>query len=74
MLEFANRKPQKALTARFVETVADPGKYFDGHGLFLSVRPNGAKQPGPTVVHHGQLLTRGAQRPNMSKLKVQSYS
>jgi integrase len=38
------RKPQKALTARFVETVASPGKYFDGHGLFLRVRPNGAKQ------------------------------
>jgi integrase len=38
------RKPQKALTARFVETIADPGKYFDGHGLFLRVRPNGAKQ------------------------------
>jgi hypothetical protein len=44
MLEFANRKPQNALTARFVETVADPGKYFDGHGLFLRARPNGAKQ------------------------------
>jgi integrase len=38
------RKPEKALTARFVDTVADPGKYFDGHGLFLRVRANGAKQ------------------------------
>jgi integrase len=38
------RKPDKALTARFVETAVKPGKYFDGHGLFLLVRPNGARQ------------------------------
>jgi len=38
------RTPQKALNARFVETVSKPGKYFDGHGLFLRVRPNGGKQ------------------------------
>ena len=38
------RKPKKALTARFVETVKVPGKHFDGHGLFLRVRPNGGKQ------------------------------
>ncbi len=31
------RKPQKALTARFVETVTETGKYFDGQGLFLRV-------------------------------------
>lgn len=38
------RKPHKALTARFVETVTGPGKYFDGQGLFLRVQPNGARQ------------------------------
>lgn len=38
------RRPQKALTARLVETVSTPGKYFDGHGLFLRVRANGGKQ------------------------------
>ncbi len=38
------RKPQKALTARFVETVTEPGKYFDGNGLYLLVRKNGGKQ------------------------------
>ena len=38
------RKPQKALTARFVETVTAPGKYHDGQGLILRVQPNGAKQ------------------------------
>jgi len=44
MADIGIRKPQKALTARFVETIADPGKYFDGHGLFLRVRPNGGRQ------------------------------
>jgi len=38
------RKPQNSLTARFVETVTEPGKHFDGHGLFLRVRANGGKQ------------------------------
>jgi hypothetical protein len=38
------RRPETALSARFVDTVTDPGKYFDGHGLFLRVAKNGAKQ------------------------------
>ena len=38
------RKPRNALTARFVTTLTTPGKHFDGHGLFLRVRPNGGKQ------------------------------
>ncbi len=44
MADVGIRKPQNALTARFVETVTEPGKHFDGHGLFLRVRPNGGKQ------------------------------
>lgn len=38
-----NRRPTKALTAQFVRTVQRPGKYFDGHGLFLRVEPNGSR-------------------------------
>jgi hypothetical protein len=38
------RRPEKALTARFIETVSKPGKYFDGQGLFLRVQPNGSRQ------------------------------
>ena len=34
------RKPEKALTAKFVESAKEPGKYVDGHGLFLRVQPN----------------------------------
>jgi integrase len=38
------RQPKKPLTALFVRTAKVPGKYFDGHGLFLRVMPTGAKQ------------------------------
>lgn len=38
------RRPRKALTARFVDTASKPGKYFDGHGLFLRVTKTGSKQ------------------------------
>ena len=48
------RKPQKALSARLVETISDPGKYFDGHGLFLRVRPKGAKQRDQRITIHGK--------------------
>ena len=44
MLRQNIRRPEKALSARFMETITDPGKYFDGHGLFLRVAKNGAKQ------------------------------
>ena len=44
MAEKAIRRAEKALSPRFVETVSDPEKYFDGHGLFLRVTKNGATQ------------------------------
>ena len=44
MAEIAGRPQKCALSPRFVETVTEPGKYFDGHGLFLRVAKNGARQ------------------------------
>ncbi len=32
------------LTTKFVENVSEAGKYYDQHGLFLHVRPSGAKK------------------------------
>ena len=32
------------ITAKFVENVTEAGKYYDRHGLFLHVRPSGAKK------------------------------
>lgn len=43
MATHLNRMPEKALTALFARTVKEPGKYFDGHGLYLLVRPNGSR-------------------------------
>ena len=48
------RTPEKALSARFVETVAEPGKYFDGQGLFLRVAKNGARQWVQRIVIRGK--------------------
>lgn len=31
------RRPAKPLSAKFVQTVKGPGKFFDGHGLYLRV-------------------------------------
>lgn len=57
------RKPEKALTARFVETVSEPGKYFDGHGLFLRVRTNGGKQWVQRINIHGKRTEIGLGSP-----------
>lgn len=57
------RKPQKALTARFVETVTEPGKYFDGQGLFLRVQPNGARQWVQRITIRGKRCEIGLGSP-----------
>jgi hypothetical protein len=64
------RKPQKALSARFVETISDPGKYFDGHGLFLRVRPNGAKQWVQRITIRGKRSEIGLGSPPAISLAV----
>jgi len=53
------RKPQRALTARLVESVTEPGKYFDGQGLFLRVQPNGARQWVQRIVIRGKRCELG---------------
>lgn len=40
----AQRRPEKALSAAFVRTISKPGKYFDGHGLFLRVEASGSRR------------------------------
>lgn len=57
------RKPQKALTARFVETVTAPGKYHDGHGLILRVQPNGARQWVQRITIRGKRCELGLGSP-----------
>lgn len=57
------RKPEKALSARFVETVTEPGKYFDGQGLFLRVAPNGARQWVQRITIRGKRCELGLGSP-----------
>lgn len=57
------RQPQKALSPRFVETVTEPGKYFDGQGLFLRVQPNGSKQWVQRITIRGKRCELGLGSP-----------
>ena len=44
----------KKLSAAFVKTVSEPGKYYDQHGLILRVLPNGGRQWVQRLVIHGK--------------------
>lgn len=48
------RKPARALTAALVRTAREPGKYFDGHGLFLRILPGGSRQWVQRIVIRGK--------------------
>ncbi|MGY3437022.1 MULTISPECIES: tyrosine-type recombinase/integrase [unclassified Marinovum] len=62
-MERAPRKPAKALSSRFVDTVTEPGKYFDGQGLFLRVAKNGAKQWVQRITIRGKRTELGLGSP-----------
>ncbi len=42
------------LTAAFIRTVKEPGKYFDGHGLYLRIMPTGSRQWVQRIVIRGK--------------------
>lgn len=48
------KRAEKNLSAAFVRTVTSPGKYTDGHGLFLKVDPSGAKRWVQRIVIRGK--------------------
>lgn len=62
--------PERALSARFVETVTKPGKYFDGHGLFLRVAKNGARQWVQRITIRGKRTELGLGSPPAVPLAV----
>lgn len=53
------RQPAKQLTARFVQTVTEPGKYFAGHSLYLKVDKNGSKFWIQRIVINGKRTEMG---------------
>ena len=38
------KHPEKALNAKRVQNLSEPGRYADGNGLYLIVDPSGAKR------------------------------
>ncbi|MCZ0813212.1 MAG: Arm DNA-binding domain-containing protein [Pseudomonadota bacterium] len=51
------------MSARFVETVTEPGRYFDGQGLFLRVAKNGARQWVLSITIRGKRCEPGLGSP-----------
>lgn len=55
----SGKHPEKALSAAFVRTVTEPGKYVDGHGLFLKVDASGARRWVQRIVIRGKRTEMG---------------
>lgn len=53
-LESLTRKPARILTAAAVRSARLPGKYFDGHGLYLKVTASGSRQWVQRIVVNGR--------------------
>ncbi|MDA1059604.1 MAG: tyrosine-type recombinase/integrase [Proteobacteria bacterium] len=64
----STRRPEKALSAAFVRQVAKPGRYFDGHGLYLRVRPNGGRQWVQRIVIRRKRCELGLGNPSLVSL------
>ena len=48
------RHPENALSDAFVRAVAEPGRYCDGHGLYLEVQPSGSRSWVQRLAVHGR--------------------
>lgn len=62
------RHPSKALTAAFVRSASQPGKYFDGNGLYLLVTDAGRKQWVQRIVIRGKRSEIGLGNPDLTPL------
>ncbi|HVG47201.1 MAG TPA: Arm DNA-binding domain-containing protein, partial [Rubellimicrobium sp.] len=65
----AGRRPEKALNAAFVKSVQDPGKYFDGHGLYLRVDASGTRSWVQRIHIRGKRTELGLGSPSLVSLK-----
>lgn len=62
------RRPQKALTAQAVKSAKAPGKYFDGHGLYLRVDKNGSRFWVQRITIRGKRREMGLGSPDLVSL------
>lgn len=68
MAEHLTRRPEKALSAQFVKSARTPGKYFDGHGLYLRVDANGSRFWVQRIVVRGKRCELGLGSPSLVSL------
>jgi Arm DNA-binding domain len=57
------QRKQNLLTVRKIETVKEPGRYADGNGLYLAVRPGGSRQWAFLYRRDGKLKEMGLGSP-----------
>ncbi|CAM3139156.1 tyrosine-type recombinase/integrase [Paracoccus nototheniae] len=62
------RRPEKALTAQAVRNATLPGKYFDGHGLYLRVDANGSRFWVQRITVRGKRCELGLGSPSLVTL------
>jgi integrase len=62
------RAPAKALTARAVDAAKEPGKYFDGNGLYLRVDKSGLRLWVQRIVIRGKRREIGLGSPELVSL------
>lgn len=59
------RHPEKALSAAQVRSISSPGRYSDGHGLFLRVDDSGARYWVQRIVIRGKRTEIGIGAANL---------
>ncbi|MFC0200150.1 tyrosine-type recombinase/integrase [Paracoccus rhizosphaerae] len=68
MASHLTRRPEKALTAQTVKAATAPGKYFDGHGLYLRVDANGSRFWIQRITIRGKRCELGLGAPSLVSL------
>lgn len=59
------RHPEKALSAAQVRSISSPGRYSDGHGLFLRVDDSGARYWVQRIIIRGKRTEIGIGAANL---------
>lgn len=68
MAAHLTRRPEKTLTALAVKSATKPGKYFDGHGLYLRVDTNGSRFWVQRITIRGKRCELGLGAPSLVSL------
>ena len=68
---------QNKLTAKFVENITAPGKYYDGNGVFLQVKPSGSKKWLQRYTIHGrrrEISLGSAKLVSLAKVRKKAFN